>query len=1256
MLSALVPQLRTILSNYDNLEIEAKYGYYTAGGFRSNVPYIHYARLHNYLVRPQSGADAPVKEESSVAASGDIRRVTIISAGDEPEEIRWERKIRIQDFDLAEYDMRLSVSQEIPIAPQGSFQPETLRERTRTSYDMDGGVTRVDLTEVVMSIKGRTDIRYEVEVEFLGQAQDLPQYSARLAEIFRHLRGTQHVFTTTEKNKVNADIGRILTGENYINKAVLVEARNIKRNDLVWGGIAGNKETGYRRRQTRLPPTNYLVTFKADGLRKMLIIHTTGIWLIYPPYEFNLVIPRDNNNPQLLKLLDSFTGTVCDGELVVPRANVSVAHWFLVFDCIAQRGNNGIQNQPYSQRRQYIEVIARTIRTPSLTVDLKETREITTADSFFQLVSQFLSQRDNLGFKEDGLLFFPADVPYNPGSSKLPLYQRRLTLVPDVCKYKEMRNITIDFSIRLVEPGIIDVYSYDSDRNELVPFRGNDINPFTPDMIDQTSEITRGLRTGTVVEFEWDATANLLRPRLVRREKGSPNRLDIAVDNWTDLHNPITEDEITGRNLTMAYNYHKRIKKGLFSLLPRNSSILDIGTGLGGDLTSMQQLNGPIVAVEPDTDKLVKLRQRISTFNLEDRVTVVPVGGEDTTTIVNSLPSGRVDTIALMLSLSFFWSSDSHLEALVRTIVSTLKPGGQIIFLTIDGNAVQQLFEPAFHASFRTDIELAQGQFHLYPPAAPPYGRALDVTLPRAKTVGEKQREYLVHLTDLTTRLQQYGIELNEVHRAEGEKLLSHDNSVYSSLYSYGYYTATTNLPSLTGNIVLQPPPDPNSMSNNYMSAPLPQVLEQSPVTSSLPSPSELPTPPSPITSTPSLSSSPSPKIPIPVPRDLTLDEPQGAHAVQHDLLPWLPVSHTTVRGGIRVGPAVNDDTYEPLTCSWYDNLVRIATIGDGSCFIHSVLKAIDPAYVASRSARERIASAEKTRRDLANLLPIENSQYPGYSYWETAADGSFARLAWQEMANPVLTEILGVDYSLSGLQALFNSDNYLGDEVYQYISDALNVDIYVLRGTINDLYPHLNTRQEDRLRAAIVIMGNTEHYEVVALQQSDGLQTLFQPQDDLVRALIALFRGEEQTLFDPRQSLINSASDACVAWIEARYPSRPVPKAILDDYFLQFEQLASTNDTLYARFAVERTAIYLRTWRELTLNIRGTPDVVNQVNELIPFLTQPPITSNDINELQAIVRSQADSGQTLIGIILQAESSKQLPHYLVQTAVNLLT
>jgi hypothetical protein len=439
-------------------------------------------------------------EESTVTQASTIRRIVGTNPGNGNETVIWQRKQRIKDIDLRDYDIRISVSTEERLYPEDNpvlNGQKTIRERSRRTFLMKNNLVKVDMTEVMMRAEDKIiRPRYEVELEYLGTQANLIDFVQQVDYIFRLLRGTNIVYSNIVKNELINDTVKNLGGtrQDMIDKDVLVEARNIKRRDLIYGGIVGNNRLDEKdkilanpRREGRVGlGTNYAITFKADGLRKMLIIHSTGIWLVYPPFEFNLVLNTSLNVPQLDKLLTQYNGTILDGELVIPRVPKAISYWYLAFDCLAFRGNSGIQQQPYTKRQSVVNAIAGAVKTPILTVDIKDTEEIKTPEDFFRLVGKFLDKRDELEYDEDGLMFIPIDTVYNPRSQRHELKDRSLTHIPDVCKWKKGTDITIDFALKWIDGGRLELHSYDEKSRTTVPFVGDTINPLTPDMIDHT--------------------------------------------------------------------------------------------------------------------------------------------------------------------------------------------------------------------------------------------------------------------------------------------------------------------------------------------------------------------------------------------------------------------------------------------------------------------------------------------------------------------------------------------------------------------------------------------------------------------------------------------------------------------------------------------------------------------------------------------------------------------------------------------------
>jgi hypothetical protein len=86
-----------------------------------------------------------------------------------------------------------------------------------------------------------------------------------------------------------------------------------------------------------------------------------------------------------------------------------------------------------------------------------------------------------------------------------------------------------------------------------------------------------------------------------------------------------------------------------------------------------------------------------------------------------------------------------------------------------------------------------------------------------------------------------------------------------------------------------------------------------------------------------------------------------------------------------------------------------------------------------------------------------------------------------------------GVDWSLAGLQELLRSEKYIGDEMYLYVSEVLQVNIHVLFGTAgpDGLLPYSSTGCRFPISIFIVAVGKPgtgRHYELLTVyQNSDG-------------------------------------------------------------------------------------------------------------------------------------------------------------------------
>jgi len=292
-----------------------------------------------------------------------------------------------------------------------------------------------------------------------------------------------------------------------------------------------------------------------------------------------------------------------------------------------------------------------------------------------------------------------------------------------------------------------------------------------------------------------------------------PNRIDFASDTWDLANDPITTDTMKGYSLRLMRKYHNRIKKEVINQAfndlvckrgDEGVTVLDIGSGRGGDSNKYRKYSGGVF-VEPNIDYIPELQRRLSLsfkqdsvfiinndnfdsimikdLSTRDRVIIVNTGGEDVnliTSVVNSFLGGQADVVSMMLSMSFFWGDRNLFDLLMQTIINNISTDGQFIYLTIDGDIVQQAFDPAFGDGIISDQWSNQsGKLRYYSNE-----NRLDITY--TGTIVEEQTEWLVRLNDMSFTLGSSNMILSTKNRADQELFLSSFGKTLSSLYTYG--------------------------------------------------------------------------------------------------------------------------------------------------------------------------------------------------------------------------------------------------------------------------------------------------------------------------------------------------------------------------------------------------------------------------------------------------------------------------------------
>ncbi|SPN79060.1 7-methylguanosine mRNA capping enzyme [Brazilian cedratvirus IHUMI] len=788
----LLLRVRRDLAQYPDAEVEFRFGTFGRdGSYVGGISRRTYDRFLKSLSR------APFEdEESEDFISGSVRKRVVLATQDKPEQVSWISKDRLYSYQSDDYPFRLSISREKQLPEVKNYSYTLLRRKHRRSFFIYSGNFRVDLTRVE-EVRDTVRTSFEVELEVLSPSFADEQLRNVFTLLVTTLLDTNFIYTQTIKANILNIVNKVLGGGggSGVDPGLLMQSRNLKLEDLVWGGLVGN------------PSTSYSVTHKADGIRKLLVFATTGTWLIMPPNEVNLLTPEVDSG---------LVGTILDGE-EIPKENRTTPlpdtkYWFMAFDCLSYayptssvRFDVSVQRKTLNERLQACQIVADRNKSTLLYVNSKTFYNFNSPETFYKRMREMFSEQPSLGYKQDGFIFTPLNVPYNPHSDKFPLHERVLTRIPDNCKWKPPSQLTIDLAIRWVStPQGRRVEVLTSENRKYVPFTGTRRYPLEEVVVNEVLDVG----TNTIIEFR--AGEGKLVPIRVR-EKLHPNRKEVALDVWKDAHEPLTEETLKGDNFVLVRRYHNRIKRDLLDSLEQGSTLLDLGSGKGADISKWRKLK-TVFAIEPSSSHIQEMISRLLSLGYAKvgegiylspdkyrTVYILQNYAQDTEAIVDFVLShgGQVDAVSSLLSTTFFWESQEILSRVLQTIKQTLKDDGTFLYLTIDGNAVLQTFEPEDGIAL-TRLDLGRNSMYISDVEedrnAPSRGKRLTLEFP--DMIIDGQTEPLVFLEDIM------GEFTLDTRRADKEKLLTPEEAIFTNLYSYGKGKKILNLPERTSSFL----------------------------------------------------------------------------------------------------------------------------------------------------------------------------------------------------------------------------------------------------------------------------------------------------------------------------------------------------------------------------------------------------------------------------------------------------------------------
>lgn len=166
-------------------------------------------------------------------------------------------------------------------------------------------------------------------------------------------------------------------------------------------------------------------------------------------------------------------------------------------------------------------------------------------------------------------------------------------------------------------------------------------------------------------------------------------------------------------------------------------------------------------------------------------------------------------------------------------------------------------------------------------------------------------------------------------------------------------------------------------------------------------------------------------------------------------------------------------------------SLVKLDTLPtENSCFFHAILQSFHIGYRNSTSIMEKTLLTRSLRNTLAKTLQTIDES--GKTVYETLSNGKLKEFA---------EEIKGEtdEYTMNAMIKTLESCSMITDAFLELVSNALEIDIYVLNENTLDIYYQTN---EDVLlykgRNSIVISWKNNHYSTIGIRNGDKITTYF--------------------------------------------------------------------------------------------------------------------------------------------------------------------
>lgn len=167
---------------------------------------------------------------------------------------------------------------------------------------------------------------------------------------------------------------------------------------------------------------------------------------------------------------------------------------------------------------------------------------------------------------------------------------------------------------------------------------------------------------------------------------------------------------------------------------------------------------------------------------------------------------------------------------------------------------------------------------------------------------------------------------------------------------------------------------------------------------------------------------------------------------------------------------------------------VRLDTIGDGSCLLHAIFQGFNSYYCELKQDKK-----SEFIREFRHVLSLHLDVDKNYE--------NLSRGQIQEISKFV------PEMSKTNMKNYLNSRNWLNIFFIEYISEILDLDIYILDSHTKKIYKTGDNEIYFKNRKSVIIYYIRDlHFETIGIETPDGIKTLFSHDCYIIEKLKNLF------------------------------------------------------------------------------------------------------------------------------------------------------